>query len=281
MEKMKMDSKIDFNPRCTEHVGHGGFAQVFKEPGALIGIRKPWVAVKRILKGHSNAPFAIEKDEIVREIVTAADLMKEQSDLFVEFFGWSEDDNFVFLAMEYVELGDLKANSHSPWAEHDTKLIMHQLLEGLVKMHRENIAHRDLKPQNILLISRDPPRVKIGDFGISKRVPKDSSTRYDTRYSSGGYCAPEITKGKAKEQYTKAVDLWSLGCIMYEMVVGERLFRDDVHAAYEYGDIISGLESTMSRKFSEYGMSLLMSLIANNPAERPNAEEALSHIWFR
>jgi serine/threonine protein kinase len=49
--------------------------------------------------------------------------------------------------MEYVELGDLKANSHSPWAEHDTKLIMHQLLEGLVKMHRENIAHRDLKPQ--------------------------------------------------------------------------------------------------------------------------------------
>ncbi|KAJ5751300.1 hypothetical protein N7533_008328 [Penicillium manginii] len=234
MEKMKRDSRLDFNPRCADRIGHGGFGEVFKEPGTLIGVGSPCVAVKRIFKRQTPS-FAIERDSIVREIIIAAELMKEQSELFVEFFGWSEDTHYVYLAMEYVELGDLEASLGSPWNEDDTRLVIRQLLEGLVRMHRQHIAHRDLRPQNIFLVSREPPRAKIGDFGISKRVPADSSTKYDTKYSTGGYCAPEITKNKMGK-YTKAVDLWSLGCIMYKMVVGEKLFQDDVHAAYEYDD---------------------------------------------
>lgn len=111
-------------------------------------------------------------------------------------------------------------------------------------------------------------------------MPADSSTKYDTKYSTGGYCAPEVTKNKT-EQYTEAVDLWSLGCIMYKMVVGEKLFQEDVHAAYEYDDTIRRLEGTLSQKLSLDGTKLLKSLIATNPADRPKAEEALSHAWFR
>lgn len=115
MEKMKMDSKIDFNPRCTEHVGHGGFAQVFKEPGALIGIRKPWVAVKRILKGHSNAPFAIEKDEIVREIVTAADLMKEQVNRRMPYPLRSPSNEHCRATFSWSSSGGVKMIISSSW----------------------------------------------------------------------------------------------------------------------------------------------------------------------
>lgn len=77
MEMMKEDSRLDFNPKCAEIVGHGGFGEVFKEPGILVGVGKPWVAVKRIFKRQTPS-FAIEKDSIVREIVIAAELMKEQ-----------------------------------------------------------------------------------------------------------------------------------------------------------------------------------------------------------
>lgn len=65
----------------------------------------------------------------------------------MEFFGWSEDDFYVYLAMEYVELGDLESSLVSPWSEEDTKLVVRQLLEGLARMHRQHIAHRDLRPQ--------------------------------------------------------------------------------------------------------------------------------------
>ncbi|KAJ9485888.1 hypothetical protein VN97_g7463 [Penicillium thymicola] len=278
MEMTKEDSRLDFNPKCAEIVGHGGFGEVFKEPGIIVGVGKPWVAVKRIFKRQTPS-FAIEKDSIVREIVIAAELMKEQSQHFVEFFGWSEDDFYVYLAMEYVELGDLESSLGSPWSEEDTKLVVRQLLEGLARMHRQHIAHRDLRPQNIFLICRGPPCAKIGDFGISKRVPANSSTKYDTQYRTGGYCAPEVTKNKT-EQYTEAVDLWSLGCIMYKMVVGEKLFQEDVHAVYEYDDTIRRLEGAISQKLSLDGTKLLKSLIVTNPADRPKAEEALSHTWF-
>ncbi|KAF2190698.1 kinase-like protein, partial [Zopfia rhizophila CBS 207.26] len=115
----------------------------------------------------------------------------------------------IYLAMEYIIPGDLEKNLASSWTENDTKLAVRQLLRGLEIMHSNNVTHRDLKPQI------HPVHVKIGDFGISKRVPENSSTKLDTRFSIHGYTAPEVTLG---ETYTSAVDLWSLGCIIYRMI---------------------------------------------------------------
>ncbi|KAL7915175.1 kinase-like domain-containing protein [Trichoderma velutinum] len=271
-------SKLDFYPECTFFIGEGGFGTVYKESGAFLRKGVQWIAVKCIYK-RVNPIFEVEKDNIIREIVTAVELSEEDKEVFVGFFGWTEDKNCFYLALEYVELGDLEASLGSAWSEDDTKLVIQQLLRGITIMHRRRVAHRDLKPQNIFLVSRAPPHAKIGDFGISKKVPRGSTTKLNTRFATGGYCAPEITSKKPGECYTEAIDLWSLGCILYRMIVGEKLFQDDWQAVYKYTDTVHGL-SAVAGKLNANGTDLLKSLIAIDPNDRPTAEEALLHAWF-
>jgi nucleoside phosphorylase len=276
MEKIRSTSKLAFEPLCMDEIGHGGFGHVFKEtpPGSA---GKPW-AVKRIFRQRSPQ-FGIERDNIFREIVTSALLMQSQSDFFVKFFGWCDDEHYVYLAMEYVELGDLEKNLVEPWSEEDTKLVTQQLLRGLAIMHSSHITHRDLKPQNVFLVSRGPPpRVKIGDFGISKRVPEGSSSRMNTAFSTQGYTALEVTNG---EQHTTAVDLWSLACLIYRMVIGKRLFKSDFEAVLRYDTIVAGLDNAIAGKLHPDGAELLKWLLARDPKCRPTASKALSHAWFR
>jgi serine/threonine protein kinase len=134
-----------------------------------------------------------------------------------------------------------------------------------------------IEMQNIFLVSRVPPRVKIGDFGISKRVPEGSSSRLNTAFETRGYTAPEVTR---KKQHTTAVDIWSLACILYRMVTGELLFKSDIDAVLEYDEIVADLDNAVAGKLSPGGAKLLRSLLAKDPKGRPTADEALSHTWF-
>ncbi|KAJ5432677.1 Tetratricopeptide-like helical [Penicillium daleae] len=93
---------------------------------------------------------------------------------FVKSFGWYEEGDQLFIAMEYLDAGDLYTFVYRkpPLPEIETKEIAYRILEGLDMMHDNGFAHRDLKPNNILIESH-PPNVwwiKIADFGISKRI---------------------------------------------------------------------------------------------------------------
>lgn len=72
--------------------------------------------------------------------------------------------------MEFFELGDLRKHMNHPFPEHDAQDITWQLVSGLELMHNICFTHRDLKPENIFVCATNPWRVKIGDFGFSKRV---------------------------------------------------------------------------------------------------------------
>ncbi|CUS11459.1 unnamed protein product, partial [Tuber aestivum] len=94
-------------------------------------------------------------------------------------------------------------------------------------MHQEGIAHRDLKPENIFVVSMSPVWVKLGDFGISKWIPAEATTTFHTQVSTPVYSAPEVLgldSHSEASDYTNSVDIWSLGCVIYELLVGERLF---------------------------------------------------------
>jgi len=114
---------------------------------------------------------------------------------FVKSFGWYESPEHLFIAMEYLELGDLRIylDGKPPLPEHEAREITYQILDGLFLMHDNGFAHRDLKPNNILLKSCPPNDwwVKIADFGISKRI-EDGLGVTNTLQGTPGYIAPEL-----------------------------------------------------------------------------------------
>src|SRR5271167_3669757 len=148
--------------------------------------------------------------------------------------------------MEYFPCGDLGRYITAGFTEGDTKIITTQLLEGLEIMHANDFAHRDLKPevglctlllsvsvlsklskflQNIFVVTKSPCWwVKIGDFGISKRA-ENELTNFRREVGTRPYQAPEILEVVKENEhdfnYTKAVDIWSLGCVCFQLLTGK------------------------------------------------------------
>ena len=116
--------------------------------------------------------------------------------------------------------------------------------------------------------------VKIGDFGVSKHIPKDSTTVLQTQVGSGGYTAPEILIGG---EYTYVVDCWSVGCIAYRLLTGTALFRTERDVII-YELTREPRPSTLL-SCSPLGKSLIDALVDPMPLHRLSASAALSHRW--
>ena len=131
-----------------------------------------------------------------------------------------------------------------------------------------------------------PVWVKIGDFGVSKRILADGSTTLHTPVSSQAYSAPEVLgldSNSETSDYTNSVDIWSLGCVIYELLVGTKLFALEGQVSrYYFGkwpfpeDKLKGI----SPPTDDIGISLLKSMLVIQPEDRPTAARALSHSWL-
>ena len=118
------------------------------------------------------------------------------------------------LVMPYFRLGNLE-NQHqdSPIAADETIEVLSQCLEALEYLHHRGVVHRDIKPSNILVESRDPLSVKLADFGLAQVA----APGLETVRGTFPYVTPEIYYG---EDYSPAVDLWSLGVVGLELTYG-------------------------------------------------------------
>ena len=131
-----------------------------------------------------------------------------------------------------------------------------------------------------------PVWVKLGDFGVSKQVQDPATTTFHTQVSTPVYGAPEVLgldSNSETSDYTNSVDIWSLGCVIYELLVGERLFVSEFQiSCYFFGkypfpeDRLRGL----SPPTDEVGISLLKSMLVMPPDDRPTAVGALNHAWL-
>lgn len=97
--------------------------------------------------------------------------------------------------------------------------------------HGLNIVHRDIKPENILLTDTDL-HVKIADFGLAKIVGEDDFT--STLCGTPSYVAPEILADSKRRKYTKAVDIWSLGVVLYICLCGFPPFSDELYSKHHF-----------------------------------------------
>lgn len=188
------------------------------------------------------------------------------------------ENNTYNIVMEYIDGGDLqqliaKREDHL-FTESEILSIFIQLVIALQYIHKNNIIHRDIKPQNIFLTRVGV--VKLGDFGISRALD-NSQDLASTQIGTPFYLSPEIW---TNAQYNSKTDIWSLGCVLYELCNLKRPFnardRNQLFIA-----VINGHYEPIDSKFSKELSNLIDSMLQQNPEDRPSADQILLLPFIR
>lgn len=182
--------------------------------------------------------------------------------------------------MEYIPDGDLEKHRTMGLHEEDVKVIGQQILDGLSIMHRLDFIHRDIKPANVFIKTRTPIWwVKIGDFSISKSTFTRHTTLH-TQVGTSGYQAPEVlglVKTEKKHQYNAKCDIWSFGCLVYELLTRMLPFEDigDLTKFCDGRRTIPDPDKADCLAASLPAIGFIQKLLQANPSDRPTADEAL------
>ncbi|MFF9068384.1 protein kinase [Streptomyces sp. NPDC014891] len=251
-------------------IGRGGMGEVWQATDEVLGRD---VAVKLML-AHGTDPSAADRFRL--EAQTAARLSHPHVVGVFDFGTW---DGKLFLVMELVEGDSLAGNPSDPLvlpAERVAVVAAHAAA-GLAAAHRQGVVHRDIKPGN-LLVDADGT-VKLADFGIARFVddPSGALTTTGQIVGTGLYLAPERALGQSA---SPASDVYSLGCVLYQLLTGRTPFRADTATALLYQHIDSAptpptrLGVALPPEFEAY----LLSLLAKQPEQRPPAQAIAD--WF-
>ncbi|KAM7285288.1 serine/threonine-protein kinase ULK3 [Ixodes scapularis] len=251
----------------TEKLGQGTYATVFKAYHKT-GARRV-VAIKCISKS------SLTKSATENLLTEIAILKKIKNEHIVELIDFQWNQHFIYLIMEYCSGGDLHRyiRANKRLRESIVRKFLQQLAKALQVLQEHNIAHMDLKPQNILLSSVRTPLLKLADFGFAQYLRAGdfaSSLR-----GSPLYMAPEML---LSDHYDNKVDLWSVGIIMYEC-----LFGSAPYSSPTFEEVAAKIRTNEPIKLPE-GMAisdscadLLLRLLERDPDRRINFEEFFTH----
>lgn len=259
-----MNSKLHNYRICEKRIGKGSFSTIYK----CFDTNNNVFALKKI-----DMDKLKDKNIIKREF----NIMRKLSHInIIKVFDLIIDDKFnnVYMFLEYFENGDLgKYLGGNIIEEKQVNNFSIQIKNGLQYLYKQNIVHRDIKPQNIV-VSNDKI-LKIIDFGLSKNI-NIVDEMMDTICGSPLYMAPEIIKTK---NYTIKSDIWSFGVIIYEMIYGYTPFR-----ANNIYNLITKLDN-YDIKYPKYTVSsncidLLKLMLEKDPKYRINWESLFLHPWL-
>mmetsp|Transcript_66880 Transcript_66880/g.116344 ORF Transcript_66880/g.116344 Transcript_66880/m.116344 type:complete len:486 (-) Transcript_66880:272-1729(-) len=182
-----------------------------------------------------------------------------------------EDDEHVHLVLELLTGQDLfeHLQSHGALTDKTAALTIHHVLSALSYLHSDGIVHRDIKLENIMFKDKHCSVAMLLDFGFATVWNGDAMLT--CACGTPGYAAPEIYE----QSYTNAVDLWALGVMTYEVLLGTCPFQESHSPRHPKIDFGSRFQ-TVSRNAQDFVRSLLQI----NPSERLTASEALAHPWF-
>ncbi|KAI9782137.1 MAG: hypothetical protein M1839_005484 [Geoglossum umbratile] len=254
--------KVERRWHRTQCIGRGVFGVVWLE------VREESGGVeKRAVKVIDKKMMQRRRVDYKMELLALSEFSKlqyEQEGVLFKFFGWFEDSSNIFLSMEYFELGDLEQHIGESLVEDDMKDITTDVLNSLRIIHSENFTHRDLKPGNIFVVEKPPAskwRVKIGDFGVSRRT---------------GYVGAD----EPILVYENAVDMWSLGCIIYRIATKKIPFPTPKAVFKFCRGVLPFPERPLLAKISVDGAEFIKSLITPTPRDRLSAVSALEAPWL-
>ena len=180
------------------------------------------------------------------------------------------------MVLEYMDhdLSGILGHPNFTFQPSHAKSLVKQMLEGLAYLHHMGILHRDIKGSNLLINNKG--ELKIADFGLSKIV-WDKQTM--TPCGTVGYTAPEIVRD---ERYSKSVDMWALGCVLYTMLCGFPPFYDEsIDTLTE--KVAKGQYTFLSPwwdHISDDAKDLVKHLLEINPKKRYTINQFLAHPWL-
>ncbi|HBE67691.1 MAG TPA: serine/threonine protein kinase [Planctomycetaceae bacterium] len=254
-------------------LGTGTVGQVFR--GRLKQSDTP-VAVKFLQR-------AISDDELVR-----ARFEREMSILerlehphIIHYYGGGRHDNQLFYAMEIVDRGNVQdlLDKFGSLGWREVASIARQICSALQHAHNHGIIHRDLKPSNIFITS--DAVAKLGDFGIARDTHAADITSHGLTVGTHAYMSPEQIRGDAS--VTGQADLYSLGCVLFEMLAGQRAFPGT-----NFANLFEQHLFKEPPRIREYCPDLpaamievVDSLLEKDPADRPFNARAVQAVMLR
>ena len=279
----------NFNPEnyiLMLSIGTGNFSEVHmvehKETKILYALKS--FEKRRVESLHKERDVLMEKYAMEKI---------EPNEYIIGYYGSAKDDFEMYILYEYINGGDLWHRSviYGMPCEKLIKYYFIQLLKGVQHIHSFNIAHRDIKPENIM-VTKDGKLIKIIDFGSSLDLggtdferkmaelkKKEKKKRPDFIHFVGtpNYMAPECVHNQFSD---KRCDLWSLGCVLFDLITGfppfngaseYLIFQKSIEAKYIFPDGI----------VSELAQDLIKKCIVIDPAKRLTIDEILNHPYLK
>jgi len=283
----------------VEKKGDGAFSNVYKALDVTSGMHVAVKAVRKYELTTSQRANILKEVQIMRGISHPS---------VIKLTSFLESPDHYFLVLELMEGGELfhQIVKLTYFSENLSRHVILQVAHGIRYLHEERgVVHRDIKPENLLFEripitpSKNPiirqydeekedegefipgvggggiGRVKIADFGLSKVIWNEETM---TPCGTVGYTAPEIVKD---ERYSKSVDMWALGCVLYTLLCGFPPFYDEsINVLTE--KVARGYYTFLSPWWDDISTSakdLITHLLCVDPAQRYTIDEFLAHPW--
>ncbi|XP_006898936.1 PREDICTED: death-associated protein kinase 1 isoform X2 [Elephantulus edwardii] len=260
-----------------EELGSGQFAVVRKCREKSTGLQ---YAAKFIKKRRTRSSRrGVSREDIEREVSILKEIQHPNVITLHEVY---ENKTDVILILELVaggELFDFLAEKESLTEEEATEFLK-QILSGVYYLHSLQIAHFDLKPENIMLLDRNvpKPRIKIIDFGLAHKI--DFGNEFKNIFGTPEFVAPEIVN---YEPLGLEADMWSIGVITYILLSGASPFLGDTKQEtlanvsavnYEFEDEYFSGTSALAKDF-------IRRLLVKDPKKRMTVKDSLQHPWIK
>ena len=258
--------------KINKVIGKGAFGTVFKAFELCSGRR---VAIKQVKIDSNNKNLVLKEIDVLKKV---------EHPNIVNYYNFLKEDNYIFIIMEFLEGGTLKEyiqeNSNNI-TEDIAREIIKQIFNALSYLHYScDVCHRDIKPENIMFSEKNNiSSIKLLDFGLSS----DSFESQLRLHNCGTlvYMAPEQISGVI---YSKAVDVWSVGIILYMLLnKGKNNFYNKGDESKLIIDKINNKEIEFDLNecpISPIGRHLIYKLLDKNPSYRYSARLALIHPWI-
>ncbi|XP_055110277.2 mitogen-activated protein kinase 12 isoform X6 [Symphalangus syndactylus] len=284
--------------RDLQPVGSGAYGAVCSAVDSRTGAK---VAIKKLYRPFQSELFA---KRAYRELRLLKHMRHENVIGLLDVFTPDETlDDFTdfYLVMPFMGTDLGKLMKHEKLGEDRIQFLVYQMLKGLRYIHAAGIIHRDLKPGNLAV--NEDCELKILDFGLARQADSEMTGYVVTRW----YRAPEVILNWMR--YTQTVDIWSVGCIMAEMITGKTLFKGSDHLdqlkeimkvtgtppaefvqrlqSDEAKNYMKGLPELEKKDFasiltnaSPLAVNLLEKMLVLDAEQRVTAAEALAHPYF-
>ncbi|XP_050999264.1 sperm motility kinase X-like [Acomys russatus] len=267
--QLELEASSSEEVTLTDHymvlrtLGKGSFAEVKLACHLHTGV---WVAVKVLERGEKNDSIIMTEIDIIKSL---------DHPNIIKLFHIIETREHTYMVMEHAAGGDLVSHIEKVGClqEEETHRIFTQMVCAVNYCHENSIAHRDIKPDNILLDGKGS--VKLCDFGLAIKVT--SGQRFKGFCGTLEYCAPEIFTDV--EYDAQANDIWSMGVVLYTMVTGRFPFEAKTYSQMKERMLNPqySIPSTLSQNIA----NLIVQLFTVDPERRPKICDIRQHQWLK